>query len=352
MWTIRNLPEDCKTIDELWLKRCEIEKVSPSLKDEIEELHAYIVQTEDDVETEKAFPAQRNKNKNKNKTINRCTNNHHNPLAQQAEEDCWKLQPEKWTKNNKPVKSLLARNNSPGNSSFVLDSGTTTSMVNNLESFQSIEMKKQDIELADGSVIESLGNGTIQLQFKNIIFTFSNTLYIPCLTTNLISMLTVLKTHHIIKLLNMDEFEVIEQEMKQVVTGSIASVNLNLYYFPKALAVSTAPRNLVTLHQAAGHPSLEYFCKMFPNQNIPQLHFITCSTCKMTKVPFSGSFPQANLKLEFLHMDLSGPISPPSVSGAHYIFKILEGFSHFACIFFLNSKAETKEILRKHLLKI
>ncbi|MBW0514284.1 hypothetical protein O181_053999 [Austropuccinia psidii MF-1] len=165
-------------------------------------------------------------------------------------------------------------------------------------------------------------------------------------------MATLLKTHHIIKLLNMDEFDIINQEMKQIVTGSIASGSINLCYSPKALSVSTAPRNLITLHQAAGHPSLEYFCKMFPNQNIPQLHCITCSTFKMTRVPLSGSFPQANRKLEFLHMDLCGPISPPSVSGACYIFKILDGFSHFAWIFFLNSKAETKEILKQHLLKI
>ncbi|MBW0545433.1 hypothetical protein O181_085148 [Austropuccinia psidii MF-1] len=151
-------------------------------------------------------------------------------------------------------------------------------MVNNLEYFQSIEMKKQEIELADGSVIESLGHGTIQLKCKNIILTFSNTLYIPSIATNLISMATFLKTHHIIKILNMDKFEVIDQEIKQIVTGSIASGNLNLYYSPKELSVSTAPRNLITLHQAAGHPSLEYFCKMFPNQNIPQLHCITCST--------------------------------------------------------------------------
>ncbi|MBW0494085.1 hypothetical protein O181_033800 [Austropuccinia psidii MF-1] len=106
MWTIRNLPEDYKTIGELWLKKCEIEKVTPSLKDTIEELHAYIVRTEDDVETEKALTAQRNENQNKIKTINRCTNNHHNPLAHHSEEDCWKLHPEKRPKNDKPVKAL------------------------------------------------------------------------------------------------------------------------------------------------------------------------------------------------------------------------------------------------------
>ncbi|MBW0497851.1 hypothetical protein O181_037566 [Austropuccinia psidii MF-1] len=175
-------------------------------------------------------------------------------------------------------------------------------------------MKKQDIKLADGSIIESLGGGTIQLEFENIILTFSKTLYIPSLATNLISMATFLKAHHIIKLINTDEFEVINQEMKQVITGSLASGSLNLYYSPKAPAISTASRNLATFHQAAGHPSLKYFRKMFPNQNIPQLQCIMCSTCKMTKVPFSGSFPQANRKLELLHMDSCGPISPPSVS--------------------------------------
>ncbi|MBW0467906.1 hypothetical protein O181_007621 [Austropuccinia psidii MF-1] len=118
-------------------------------------------------------------------------------------------------------------------------------------------MKKPEIELANGSVIESLGYGTIQLEFKNFILTFSNTLYIPSLATNLISMATFLKTHHVIKLLNMDEFEVVDQEMKQVVTGSIELGNLTLYYSPKALAMSTIQKNIVTLHQASCHPFLE-----------------------------------------------------------------------------------------------
>ncbi|MBW0545432.1 hypothetical protein O181_085147 [Austropuccinia psidii MF-1] len=79
MWKIRNLLEDYKTIGELWLKKCEIEEVTPYSKDTIEELHAYIVRTEE------ALAAQRNKNQNKNRAINRCTNNHHNPLAQNLE---------------------------------------------------------------------------------------------------------------------------------------------------------------------------------------------------------------------------------------------------------------------------
>ncbi|MBW0562675.1 hypothetical protein O181_102390 [Austropuccinia psidii MF-1] len=71
MWVIRNLPDGYKTIGKLWLKKCEIEKATPSLKDTIEELHAYIIQTEDDAETKKALSAQQKKNKNKKTT--RCS---------------------------------------------------------------------------------------------------------------------------------------------------------------------------------------------------------------------------------------------------------------------------------------
>ncbi|MBW0533970.1 hypothetical protein O181_073685 [Austropuccinia psidii MF-1] len=95
MWVIRNLPDKYKAIGELWLKKCEIEKATPLLKDTIEELHAYIIQTEDNAATKKALSAQQNKNQNKNKTTNRCSNTFHNPLAQHSKEDCWKLHPEK-----------------------------------------------------------------------------------------------------------------------------------------------------------------------------------------------------------------------------------------------------------------
>ncbi|MBW0494091.1 hypothetical protein O181_033806 [Austropuccinia psidii MF-1] len=271
MWTTRNLPEEYKKIGELWIKKCKIEKVTLLLKDTIEELHAYLVRTEDDGATEKALAAQRNKNLSKSKTTNRCSNTYQNPSAQHSEEECWKLHPEKRAKFDKPIEALLAKKNPSTILSFVLDSGATTSMVNQLEFFQSIEMKDQEIKLADGSIIKSLGCGTIQLESQNIILTFSNMLYIPSLATNLISMTTFLRTHHIIKFLNKDKFEVIDKDIKQIITGSLASGNLTLYYMPKVLTTSAIPGSILTLHQAAGHPSLEYFRKMFPKQKFLSL---------------------------------------------------------------------------------
>ncbi|MBW0509570.1 hypothetical protein O181_049285 [Austropuccinia psidii MF-1] len=81
-----------------------------------------------------------------------CSKNFHNTLVQHSEEECWKIHPEKQPKNDKPIKALMARDDSINNSNFLLDSGATTSMVNNLRYLQSIKMKKQEIELANGSI--------------------------------------------------------------------------------------------------------------------------------------------------------------------------------------------------------
>ncbi|MBW0470546.1 hypothetical protein O181_010261 [Austropuccinia psidii MF-1] len=130
-------------------------------------------------------------------------------------------------------------------------------------------MKEQEIKLADGFVIKTLGCGTIQLEFQNIILTFSNTLYIPSLATNLISMTTFLRTHHIIKLLNKDEFEVINKDMRQFVTGSLASGNLTLYYSPKVLSASTIP--------GTGNVKITHHIKFIPTE-FPFLKFKSTPT--------------------------------------------------------------------------
>ncbi|MBW0519073.1 hypothetical protein O181_058788 [Austropuccinia psidii MF-1] len=159
MWAIINLPNKFKNTGELWLKKCEIEKRTPSLKDTIEELRSYIQRTKENIENSKALAAQLKENIPSNQ---RCSNNFHNPQAKHSEEDCWKLHPEKRPKNSEnTVKALLAVNRSANLSSFVLNSGATTSMVNHLKYFQEITMQTETIELADVSVIEALGTGTI-----------------------------------------------------------------------------------------------------------------------------------------------------------------------------------------------
>jgi transposase InsO family protein len=53
--------------------------------------------------------------------------------------------------------------------------------------------------------------------------------------------------------------------------------------------------------------------------------------------------------LEMLHMDLFGPITYISIDGNKYGLVIIDDYSRFTWVFFLQDKCETQEVLKKFL---
>jgi IS30 family transposase len=53
--------------------------------------------------------------------------------------------------------------------------------------------------------------------------------------------------------------------------------------------------------------------------------------------------------LEMLHMDLFGPIAYISINGNKYSLVIIDDYSHFTWVFFLQDKSEAQEMLKKFL---
>jgi transposase InsO family protein len=53
--------------------------------------------------------------------------------------------------------------------------------------------------------------------------------------------------------------------------------------------------------------------------------------------------------LEMLHMDLFGPVAYISIGGNKYGLIIVDDYSHFTWVFFLQDKSETQEVLKKFL---
>ncbi|MBW0477641.1 hypothetical protein O181_017356 [Austropuccinia psidii MF-1] len=72
----------------------------------------------------------------------------------------------------------------------------------------------------------------------------------------------------------------------------------------------------------------------------------------MTKTPFKGTFPICHQKIQSLHLDLCGPISPASVSGSKYFLRVMDGYSHFVWIFFLTNKSQCISLIKKIILKL
>jgi hypothetical protein len=55
--------------------------------------------------------------------------------------------------------------------------------------------------------------------------------------------------------------------------------------------------------------------------------------------------------LEMLHMDLFGPVAYISIGGNKYGLVIVDDYSHFTWLFFLQDKSETHDMLKKILRK-
>ncbi|MBW0490980.1 hypothetical protein O181_030695, partial [Austropuccinia psidii MF-1] len=66
----------------------------------------------------------------------------------------------------------------------------------------------------------------------------------------------------------------------------------------------------------------------------------TCTRGKMTALPFKGHFVEVTKPLDCLHLDIVGPISPPSKSGHRYFLTIVNQYTSFKIIGFLKNKSE------------
>jgi hypothetical protein len=55
------------------------------------------------------------------------------------------------------------------------------------------------------------------------------------------------------------------------------------------------------------------------------------------------------ISLEMLHMNLFGPIAYISIDGNKYDLAIIDAYSRFTWVLFLQDKSETQEVLKKFL---
>jgi hypothetical protein len=79
-----------------------------------------------------------------------------------------------------------------------------------------------------------------------------------------------------------------------------------------------------------------------------------CAACQVGKqvgnTHHSKNVMTTSRPLELLHMDLFGPIAYLSIGGSKYGLVIVDDFSHFTWVFFLQDKSETQGTL-KHFLR-
>ena len=104
-------------------------------------------------------------------------------------------------------------------------------------------------------------------------------------------------------------------------------------------------------HRRLGHANMDLISQLNKyelDRDFPKINFQkdkVCEACQMGK-QIKNSFKNKNFisttrPLELLHMDLFGPSRTPSLGGKYYAFVIVDDFSRYTWVLFLNQKNET-----------
>jgi transposase InsO family protein len=109
-------------------------------------------------------------------------------------------------------------------------------------------------------------------------------------------------------------------------------------------------------HRQLAHVGMKNLHKLLKGEHIlglTNVHFEkdrVCSACQAGK-QVGTHHPHKNIittdrSLELLHMDLFGPIAYISINGSKYSLVIVDDYSRFTWVFFLQEKSQTQETLK------
>jgi transposase InsO family protein len=112
-------------------------------------------------------------------------------------------------------------------------------------------------------------------------------------------------------------------------------------------------------HRRLAHVGMKNLHKLLKGEHIlglTSVHFEKdriCSACQAGK-QVGVHHPHKNIMttrrpLELLHMDLFGPIAYISIGGSKYCLVVVDDYSRFTWVFFLQEKSETQETLKTFL---
>jgi hypothetical protein len=144
---------------------------------------------------------------------------------------------------------------------------------------------------------------------------------------------------------------------KGVLEGQLHLVDFNRAELDTCLIAKT---NMGWLwHRQLAHVGMKNLHKLLKGEHILRLtnvHFEKdriCSACQAGK-QVGVHHPHKNIMttdrpLELLHMDLFGPIAYISIGGSKYYLVIVDDYSRFTWVFFLQDKSQTQETLKRFL---
>jgi transposase InsO family protein len=314
---------------------------------------------------------------------NYCDNGKHNPKTRHSEARCYQLHPElapKLYKNKRSAKTATTTSSDIGDNHSIssqhgvyycagkafftscddrdglilLDSGCSDHMIPTRSSFFNYTQMNSSVEIADGQKLKIVGSGHIKLKNLSGQIHVFKALHVPDLSHPLISFGRLFLKNCDFVRQGPTSFAIVDVSSSVklftgVVEGKILALAAHILkasgQSPQLLMHVSNKATIAEaeiLHRRAGHPSAEAL-KLMYDVDFSTLKCDSCRVSKSQRLPFVGSLPTPAGLLDYIYMDLSGKITPSTLGGGKYYFKITDAFSSFKYIYILSTKSKALE---------
>lgn len=239
---------------------------------------------------------------------------------------------------------------------WYIDSGASVHMTKHRNLLQQEEEPLiKTIKVANDKLLSVHSTGQLTLdvcndknQYNKILF--QNVLYVPELTTNLLSVSQIIKKGGQVKF-NRKGCLIFNKNNVVVATASLVN---NMYRLDikseHAYLSEVDKQDMYLWHQRMGHLNFENLEKLVDNTEGVQFSKknknITCVTClqgKQTRLPLKQSETCTTKVLQLVHSDICGPMETSSLGGARYFMTLIDDYSKKVFVYFLHKKSDAFE---------
>ena len=255
---------------------------------------------------------------------------------------------------------------------WLIDSGATSHMTSNPAFFQSIKPCSTIINVADNRTMTAAGIGTVIVMVQDPCrpkqintLTLTNTLYVPNLGTNLLSVpamvdkgATLTFNGNTCTVTNKGKAIIKGQRDGKSYTLSVLTVNPNDEAQAR-IAKGQTGNELELWHKRLGHINIKGLVDMRDNGVVDGLQFTdrllnhiceTCATGKHQRSRFpTGGGTRANRRLQLVHTDVVGPMNIASNGGSYYFITFICDYTRMTTVYTMKNKSQALDMFKRFL---
>ncbi|CAJ2658399.1 unnamed protein product [Trifolium pratense] len=256
---------------------------------------------------------------------------------------------------------MMAQNQSNVNTNQVwfLDSGCSNHMIGTKEwLFDYDDTFRETVKLGDNSTMSVMGKGNVKISLQGKISVITDVYYLPNLRNNLLS-IGQLQQKNLTIVFNKDTCKIFHEER-----GLIVSTPMTVNRMYILLCPVITPSCLKTTHESEGslwhhrygHLSFKGLHTLAKKDMVNGLPLLQesqelCSDCVISKqhrdsIPKTSSW-RATEKLELVHSDICGPITPTSNGGCRYFITFTDDYSRKTWTYPLKEKSSALAVFKR-----